>query len=130
MTQEVHEDYEARSCKEYLARREENLHALRYARTKEEVRAIEDLMVEDCAAHFRISNEDRQALHEAVHEEVVIQRWMWKWVAPLLISPLVVAAVFAVVFTGKRRAWAWSGLVLAVGSAAILAAYLTGSLPV
>ena len=38
--------------------------------------------------------------------------------------------VLEIVFTGKRRAWAWSGLVLAVGSAAILVAYLTGSLPV
>ena len=113
-------------CEEYEARQEENFDALRNAETREERRAIEDLIEEDFAAHFRLSNEARQTLHEAV----VFRRWMLKWAWPLLILPLVLAAVFDVVFTGRRRAWAWSGVVLAVGSAAILAAYLTDSLPV
>ena len=126
MTQEVCEEYEARRCEDYQARREENFHSLRYARTGEERRALEDLIEEDFAAHFRLSNEDRQILHEAA----VIQRRMLKWAWPLIVLPLVLAAVFEAVCTGKRRAWAWSGLALAVGFAAILVAYLTGSLPV
>ena len=111
---------------EYEARQEENFDALPNAETREERRAIEDLIEEDFAAHFHLSDEARQTLHEAA----VFQKWMLIWAWPLLILPLVLAAVFDVVFTGKRRAWAWTGLVLAVGSAAILVAYLTGSLPV
>ena len=118
MTQGVYEEYEAR--------REENFQALRYARTKEERRAIEDLIEEDFAAHFRLSDEARQVLHEAA----VIRRWMLKWAWPLIVFLFVFPVVLEIVFTGKRRAWAWSGLALAVGSAAILVAYLTGSLPV
>ena len=122
MTQGVYEEYEARQ--------EENLRTLRYARTGEERRAVVDRIEEDFASHFRLSNEDRQTLHQYLHEADAHCRWMVKWGWPLVLLPLVLAAVFDVVFTGRRRAWAWTGLALAAGSAAISVAYLTGSLPV
>ena len=71
-------------CEEYEARHEENLRTLRYARTREERRAIDDIIEEDFASHFRLSNEDRQNLHETV----VIQRGLLKWGWPLLILPI------------------------------------------
>ena len=114
-------------CEEYRARHEENLRFLRYARTVEGRRAVVDLIEEDLAAHFRLSDEDRQTLREEI---VIQQSWMLTWGWPLIVLSLVLPTVFAVVFRGTWRAWAWSGLVLAVGSAAILVAYLTGSLPV
>ena len=66
---------------EYEARQEENFDALPNAETREERRAIEDLIEEDFAAHFRLSNEARQVLHEAA----VIRRWMLKWAWPLIV---------------------------------------------
>ena len=125
MTMGVSQEYEARRCEEYQARREENFNALRHVRTEDERRAIEYLITEDCAAHFRLSEEDRQYLHDAAG----VQRWMLKWARPLIVFLFVFPVVLEIVFTGKRRAWAWSGLVLAVGFAATLVAYLTGSLP-
>ena len=130
MTMGVSQEYEAQRCEEYQARYKDNFNALLCARTTEERRAIEDLIVEDYAAHVRLSNEERQSLHQYLHETAAHYRWMGKWGWPLVLLPMVLAAVFVVVFTGKRRAWAWTGLALAAGSAAISVAYLTGSLPV
>ena len=79
-------------CEEYRARHEENLRFLRYARTVEGRRAVVDLIVEDYAAHFRLSDEDRQTLREEI---VFQQSWMLTWGWPLIVLSLVLPTVFA-----------------------------------
>ena len=85
---------------EYRARHEENLRFLRYARTVEGRRAVVDLIEEDVAAHFRLSDEDRQTLREEI---VIQQSWMLTWGWPLIVLSLVLPTVFAVVFSRLRR---------------------------